>query len=424
MSELLLVLKREFVERVRARSFVLGTIAFPVFLVAVTVLPYLFNRGGEERTVVVVDETPEKIGDRVAALLGAEPETEKENRYRVEHIAGPMDERLRAELDGRLLAEEIDGYLLLPSSLLSEGSATYRSRSVAGPLVIRDLRQAATRAVQAERLRQAGLEVASVAALLGGVSVENVRVTAAGTEGADAMSSFAAAYVMAMALYFIIAFYGMSVLRSVLEEKTSRIAEVLISSLRASHLLAGKILGAGSVALLQVALWIGALVLIIGQIDTVIPDFELPPGVLDAVAVGPVVGITLVAFFVLGFFLYAALFAALGAAVTSEQEAQSFQMVLMVPLFVPMLFLLPLTTEPLGTAATVLGLIPFTSPIAMPMRMAASPLPPLQIAASLGLLALSVPLVAAVAGKIFRIGILATGRRPTIRELVMWLRMV
>src|SRR5690606_10059024 len=112
-----------------------------------------------------------------------------------------------------------------------------------------------------------------------------------------------------------------------------------------------------------------------------------------------------------------------GAAVTSDQEAQSLQMVVMLPLFVPLLFLVPLTTEPLGTVATVLGLVPFTAPMAMPMRMAAANVPGGQVLLSLVLVLVGLIVVGWLAGKIYRIGILSTGKKPTLKELVRWLRM-
>jgi ABC-2 type transport system permease protein len=136
----------------------------------------------------------------------------------------------------------------------------------------------------------------------------------------------------------------------------------------------------------------------------------------------PGLTLLLLAYFILGFLLFAALFAALGAAVTSDQEAQSFQMLFMVPLFVPVLFLLQLTTRPLEPLARGLGLFPFTAPVAMPIRMAAARIPLAEVMLSLLLLVLALVLVGWLAGKIYRIGILATGRRPTMRELIYWMR--
>jgi ABC-2 type transport system permease protein len=221
----------------------------------------------------------------------------------------------------------------------------------------------------------------------------------------------------------MILLYGMNVLRSVLEEKQNKIAEVIVSSMKASHLMLGKILGVGAVALLQVGIWGVLMGLAAARSDTLGTRIGLPPGALDVVHVPPATVAAMFGFFVLGFFLYAALYAALGAAVNSEQEAQQLQLPVMMPLIVPMVLVMQIVSDPLGPVATTLGLIPFTAPVAMAMRLAAAPVPPVQIAASLALLAATVLAVAWVAGKIYRVGILSTGKKPTLRELGQWLRM-
>jgi ABC-2 type transport system permease protein len=421
MHELMLIVRREFRERVRSRAFVIGTVAFPLFMVAIMLLPRLADRGGSERSLVVVDEAPGAIGSQFVAALMAPPEDATQNRYAVERVEGRFEE-IREQLNARVQSEDVDGYVVLPAAILDDGQVLYRARNIASFTVLRDIRQAASRATQAERLRLAGLETQQLIELLRPVDVETARITSAGTEGAGAESTFWLAYIVALLTYFMVAFYGMSVLRSVLEEKMTRIAEVMASSVRGSHLMMGKIIGVGAAALLQVAIWAAVLVLVFTQSDLLARQFGLPADAFGAIAVEPLQLAAFLAFFILGFLLFAAIFAALGAAVTSDQEAQSLQMVGMVPLFVPLLFLMPITTEPLGAIATTLGLIPLTAPIAMPMRMAAAPVPVGEVITSLALLVVAVVVVAWLAGKVYRIGILSTGRKPTLVEVVRWLR--
>ena len=421
MSDMFLVLKREFLERVATKAFLLGTILFPVFVAAIMILPGLFDES-EERTVVVVNEAPVGVAERFVARLTAPPEDEDGNRYIVEEtVAGALD-AVRSQLNARIQAEEINGFVVLPADVLETNEIHYRSRSIASPGMLRDLRTAASEAVQAERLRQAGLDVSGVARLIQRVEVENARITATGEEKGDAQSTFFVAYILAFVIYFMVALYGVSVMRSVLEEKTSRISEVLVSSTPATQLMAGKILGVASAVLVQVLVWSVLIGLLVNRSDLIAERVGMPPEALRAISVDPGTLLLLLMFFVLGFLLFAALFAALGAAVTTEQEGQSFQMLVMLPLFLPLVFLMPLTNEPMGSTATALGLFPFTAPVAMPMRMASTSIPPLQIGLSAGLLFLTLILVAWIAGKIYRIGILATGKRPTFRELGRWLR--
>ena len=421
MSEMMIIVKREFLERVRSRSFLIGTILFPLLIAALMILPTLMGGGGSTRELLLVDEAPPGVGDRLIQAINAPPKSTRDNSYRVERVSGTLAE-LRPELNRRVREKEIDGYLALPTDVLESGEVLYRARSISSLTVMRDLRMAASSAAQAERLRQAGLDGGKVASLIRPVDINGARVTKRGEEQGSAISAFFFAYLVTMLIYFMTVFYGVNVMRSVLEEKTNRIAEVMVSSVRPAHLMAGKIFGVGSAAVLQVLIW-AVIVTAIGlQGDLLAKRFNMPPDALRALAVEPGVGLALFTFFLLGFFLYSALFAALGAAVTSEQEAQSLQMVVLLPLIVPLMFIGAITNDPLGKAATWLGLVPLTSPLAMPMRMASSPLPAMQVIGSIVLLVLGLAAVAWVAGKIYRIGILSTGKRPTLKELGKWLR--
>jgi ABC-2 type transport system permease protein len=284
-----------------------------------------------------------------------------------------------------------------------------------------DVRRAASQAVQAARLRTAGLQATDVASLLRPVEVGSARVTATGEEGGSAMATFMVGYAAAMLTYMMIFLYGVNVMRSVLEEKTNRIVEVLVSSMKASHLMIGKILGVGSVALLQVAIWVA--ISTIGIKVAAARFGEAGAGnMLASLKMTPSAAATLFAFFVLGFFLYAAIFAAIGAAVNSEQEGQQFQLFAMMPLILPVLFLAKVTGDPLGTTATALGLIPFTAPVANAMRLGIAEIPPAQVFASLFLLALATVFVGWLAGKIYRVGILSTGKKPTLADMARWVR--
>lgn len=418
MSETLIVLKREFMERVRSKGFWIGTLILPLFMAAVTLLPALMDRGGSTRTLVLVSEAPAGVADEVARALTRPGEDGEPSRYRVESAAGPFA-GVRQGLNQRVLDKEIDGYVYLPADVVQRNAIEYRARNVGNLQVAGDIRRAVSQAVQAERLRGAGLQVGEVAALLRPVEVNSARVTAEGEKAGDAVSAFFLSYIIGFVIYFLVFLYGFNVMRSVLEEKTNRIVEVVVSSMKASHLMLGKILGVGAVAMLQVAIWV-VMGVGIAQLGARI---GIPDGAIGNLGLGPALIAQLVLFFILGFFLYAALFAALGAAVNSEQEAQQYQTVVFIPLIIPMLFITQIVGDPMGTTATVLGLIPFTAPVTMPMRLTATTLPGWQIAVSLAGIAVAMLVVAWLAGKIYRVGILSTGKKPTVREMVRWLRM-
>lgn len=421
MRDVLLIIKREFRERVASRSFVLGTLLFPVLVAGIVLLPRLVGSGGAEWTLAVINEAPAAVGETFASALSATPGAADDNTYRLIPVDPPLD-AVRDQLAAQIETRAIDGYVVLPADILTSGTIVFRARNVGGFAVGRDLRRAATLAVQRERLRTAGIDASEVAAIVAPVQLDEARITARGEERGGAMSTFMTAYLVAFLIYLMTTLYGVAVMRSVLEEKTNRIAEVLMSTIRASHLMAGKIIGVGSAAVAQVLIWVAITAVVVSQSDRLGEGFALPEPVMQALRMDLATGVLLFLFFLLGFFLYASIFAMVGAAVTSEQEAQSVQFLALTPLIIPLMFLQTILNAPLGRAATVLGVVPFTAPITMPMRMASTAIPGFEIAISLALLLIAIALVAWVAGKIYRVGILSTGKRPSLGELARWIR--
>jgi ABC-2 type transport system permease protein len=421
VRDMFLVMKREFRERVASKSFLIGTLVFPLLMIALFVLPRFVGGGGSEWRLALVNEAPGSVGSTFAAALGKGSESRDDNRYTLVPVEGTIAD-LREKLAGQVQQKEIDGYVVLPPDILGKGALQLRSRKAGSFAVVRDLRTAATRAVQGERLKASGIDPSAVAALVAPVTVNEARITVRGEEESGAFSTFLAAYVVAFLIYLMVTLYGVTVMRSVLEEKTNRIAEVLISTIRAWHLMAGKIIGVGSAAVTQVLIWIVVMTVVVTQSPRLGDRFALPPMVQQALTIEPLTGVLLFLFFLFGFFLYASIFAIVGAAVTSEQEAQSVQFMALIPLILPLMFLQPILNAPLGPTATTLGIIPFTAPIAMAMRMASAPIPPLEIAISLALLLVAIVAIAWIAGKVYRVGILSTGKRPTPRELIRWIR--
>lgn len=424
MSEMLIVLHREFTQRVRSKSFILSTVLVPVLMVAMFAVPLLMevSRKGGESTIVVVDEAPEGIGERVVGSLGREPASERDERFVVERIRAPIG-AVQDSLRALVLAEQIDGYLYLPPDITDSNVVQYRGQSVTNMDLNQQIGEAVSSAVQGVRLAEAGLEPGDVAALLQPVGVRAARITSAGEEGQSAASGMVSAMVVGMFLYFLIILYGTQVMQSVQEEKTNRIAEVLVSSLRSSDLMLGKVLGVGLVALLQVSIWVVAGVALASQRARLVSMLGLPELPLSlSLGIGAWHAVALALFATLGFFQYAALFAAAGAAAESAEDAQRFVFPILLPLVIPIFVQGQLLAEPRGTLATVLGALPLTSPMVMPMRMGAGGIPATEIVVSLALLAAGVWLVGILAGKIYRVGILSTGKRPTMRELARWVR--
>ncbi len=421
MREAWIIVRREFVERVKTRAFILSTFLSPLLIVAVIAIPVLVEKASTlERRLALVDEAPAPIGERFVELLTARNDEEDANRYHIEKVEGTFEEQ-RATLNERSLAEEIDGYIVLPAGVVADNQILYRARNVGAERVVRDIQYAASQAVQTERLAREGLQHADVASLMRRVEIDDASITETG-EGRGAQATFMFAYLLAFMIYMMTALYGVGVLRSVLEEKTQRIAEVMVSSVKSSHLMLGKIIGVGGAALLQVGIWAAMLAVFLASSETLEARMGIPPGALAALHVPPGQAALFAVYFVLGFLLFAALFAATGAAISSEQEAQALQFPVMIPLLLPLLLSMHITGDPHSTLSTILGLFPLSAPLAMPMRITAAHVAPLEIAASIVLLVLGLFAVAWFGGKVFRIGILFSGKRPSMGELVRWMR--
>lgn len=422
MRNVLIIIRREFLERVRTKAFVIGTVLFPVFMVGLIFLPALIRAGGGERTLVLVDRSPSGLGEQVAATLQVPSEDENAIRYTIERTTAPFEEQ-REALNRRVEAKEIDGYVVIGEDVLTTNEVAYRARDVTKVQVVQDVEAAVTAAVRQERLAGRGLTASEVLELVRGVDVQAARLSGQGEERGNLMATMMTAYIIFILFMQLIALYGQNAMRSVLEEKNNRIVEVIVSSVRPVHLMAGKILGLAAVALLQIGIWVSFVALLASQSGWMSERFGISTGAFSALQLEPVVWLVLLTFFALGFVLYAAMYAAAGSTVTSEQEAQQLAFPLMLPLFVPIAFIIPILMDPLGATARTLSLIPFTSPVVMPMRAVATDVPGGEIAASMALLVLGTAAIVWLAGKIYRVGILSTGKKPSLRELVRWMRM-
>ncbi|MEZ4366075.1 MAG: ABC transporter permease [Kofleriaceae bacterium] len=412
MSAWMVIARREFVERVRTKWFLIATILGPIGMVAAIVLPALLGRGAADRVRVrVVDGSGQVAAPLVAAFTAA--------GWQAEEVPATTPE---AELRAQIADDRIDGYLTLPADVLARGEAVYRGDNASSPEVGLRLQLIVSRVVQGVRGAQAGLTAPQIAAVLMPVVVRAEHTT--GTqEASSGTAAMLVGYAVMLILYMAIVLYGVNVMRSVVQEKTSRVVELMVAVTRPRALMAGKIVGVGAVGLVQIGVWLGMAVLTLRFRTELLGALGVDGG--GGFAVPPLAApeITIVlAYFVFGYFFYAAVFAALGAMVSSEQEAQQAATPVSLLLVVPLVCVNMITADPRGGAAELLTLVPLSSPLLMPMRYLLGGAGPGQLALSLGLLVAATLLVTALSARIYRIGILMYGKRPSLRELWRWLR--
>jgi len=425
MDKLLAVIEREFSERVRSRWFLLTTLFGPLLFAALLVgPPWLAMRtraGVDVAKVLIVDATGAGLGSAMAAdLAGGLQGTATPPPVLVLDPArlSTTTDSLRA----RVLDRSIPGFLTLSGETIDEGRASLLLLTGSALGVSERLEESLERQLRQARLVSIGVDLpdASFVAQLR-VDLRTTRLQNDGRE-ASARTSMLAGFAVAMLLYVAIVLYGQIVLRSVAEEKQSRVAEIVLASVPARLLLAGKVLGIGGVALLQLGIWTGALVSLLANRAKLFAMLGLTATSLTLPSVSLSDALLLAGYFVLGYVQYAALFALVGSIASSEQEAQQAQTPVLMLLVSSVALLQTALQDPAGNVTTALSLIPFSAPIMMPVRLGLTDVPSGQLLASIGLLAASTVGCMLVAGRVYRTGLLMYGKRPTLGEIIRWLR--
>ena len=406
------VIRREYLQRVRSKWFIMVTLFAPIIMIAMIVIPTFIAARSDrsDRDLLIVDGSG-VLYERLASDFEASGYTVAEEPWTVDVVT---DLRQQAS-DG-----EIGGFLVLDDLTLETGEAVLYANE--RPSLIRrmTLRSAIASAALEYQLEQQGLDAGAM--LAGG----ELRVEMLVDEGSDTDDpQFFVAYMGTMFLYMVILIYAVSVMRATLEEKTSRIVEVIVSSMKPWHLMLGKILGVGAVSLTQIAVWLSMGALAVGAGIPMLIAARPELANLDtvvAVLPGLWLLILFVGLFLFGFFMYSGLYAAVGAMCSTDEEAQQAQFPVMMFLIIPILFVLQAIQEPLTPLVTWLSLFPLFSPVLMWARVAGGGVPGWQIGLSFVLMGATVIGVAWLAGRIYKVGILMAGKKPSLPELWRWVR--
>lgn len=411
-----MVARREFVERVRTVWFAIVTVLGPIAMIALLVVPaWLGERSATEKTVIrVVDQTGGKL---VGALQTATAQVAP--NLALEAAPPGADE---AALLAGIRDKKISGFLVIPPGVLKGERAVYRGDNATNFRIKTALIVALNRAATVARAEQAGMSKQATDGLFQPqLDVESRHDNGTG-EATSAEASFAAGFAVMFLLYMSILLYVVNVMRSVIQEKTSRVVEILVSAVKPRALMLGKVIGVGAVGLVQLGIWSAVALLLISFRAEILSLFGITGASVTLPSLDVVDVLVILAYFALGYFFYAALYAAIGAMVNSDQEAQQVQTPVVLLLIVPVACVQMVANDPRGGAAQLLTLVPFSSPVLMPMRYLLGGATWTEVGLSMALLLACISLVVSLAARIYRVGILMYGKRPSLRELARWIR--
>jgi ABC-2 type transport system permease protein len=401
-----LVARREYLERVRAKSFLVMTILIPLLMGGLVGGAAFLNRNlGAAGHLAVVTDNPQFANDLQTEMTSSDGVKPKFDVY------SPSEPGVRQTLDSKLKAKDgtLDGYLVAtkPTADAPRGTYEWVPKSKADVITKARIADGVRGALTREKLAGSGIKALEIDTLLAPIELKTD--SAGGGSGA----ALASAYAMFFLMYFVILFYGMNVARSIIEEKTSRIFEVLLATMKPTEMLAGKVIGVGAVGLTQVGIWIAVAVAavstqLIGKVVHVLPSAGQ--------------ACLFVVFFLLGYLLYSSIAAALGAMTNSEQELQQMQIFLMMPLILCSVIIFNVVTNPEGPVARIFSFIPFTTPLIMYTRVIVGKPTPIAVGVSILEMIVTIAFVLWLSSRIYRVGILMYGKKPNLPEILRWLK--
>lgn len=425
MHKTLIIAKREYLERVRTKSFIIMTLLIPALMFGGLALPtFIANKGGGPKHLIVL-ASDQKSGDLIQQELTKVGNEEKARASGLRNSTRELPETTnltvdvdtdtsdahRAALTEKVKAKQLDGVILATRDALAARKVEFLTNDVSSFIANDAIERGINEALRHDLLRSKGMTDEEIENALKPVDLQVQSPTGMGNPEA----LFITVFFLVMVLYVTVLLHGVNVMRAILEEKTSRVMEVMLSTATSSEMMAGKILGVGAVGITQIAIW-AALILVpsaggalaaMGSVKAI-----LSPGLLAYFGI----------FFLLGFALYSTLCAAVGAMVNSEQEAQQMQFIVMIPLIAAIIILVNVFQYPGSTTAVWASMFPLTAPLIMFLRVALQSPPVWQIAVSIVLMLATVYGLVWVCGRIYRVGILMYGKKPTLPEIVKWIK--
>lgn len=448
MRKFLAVVKNEYKKIVLKWTFLIGTLLFPLIAAGFAIIPaVIFSMEGEPTRIIVVDRS-EKIEPRLRENLSAKKMRERAKKAAKDQLTdistqqdeqlkrgteqfeqsiifvnydakGKTREQINRELSGKVKAGDIDSYLIVPQNILQEDAKYEFYSRKSGDFILNNvLEDALNDAVRSQRLAEANISEEKLKKISEKVNLQTSKIDETG-EVKENDSGFLAGFVIAFMIYLTLAIYGQMILSTVIEEKETRVAEILFSSAKPFELMMGKLVGVGLAGLTQLGIWIVSAVVLLGigiaQLSAAGIDISIPN-------ITPLMIFYFFIFFILGFFIYASVFALIGAMVTSVQEGGQFSFVPIILMLCGFYFSFAILRDPNSSISFWASIAPFIAPLTMPVRIVSEMPPFWHIGLAIILNALAIAGLVWIAARVYRIGMLMYGKRATIPEVWKWIR--
>jgi len=425
------VIKREYLTRVRTKGFIIGTFLFPMILVLIFGGYFIFQTvfAPSTQTYNIIDQTGRIFNEFSRMQSDTLRNGQPKYRFIKEEVTPAGLEPTVVDLQNKVLEAEIEGYIIIPEDIVDSKVISYSARNVSDFEMQESFSWSFSRIVTDMRLEDRGFPVDEIRheMNLGRVRLKSRQVTEKGEIEKSGGASFALSYLLTYVIILMMMIYGQTLMRSVIEEKTQRITETIVSSIKPIELMLGKIAGICGLGITQLVVFGGIIILMLNYAEPIFKQFGIEaPNVLGFVKqihFSSNVFAFMIIFFLLGFVFFSSIFAAVGAMVNTEDEGQQYQMPLMILIWIGFFIMLTVAKNPETTRAFWISLFPLFTPIVMFSRIAVSdPILPSGAYLSIFTMTASTVLLILLVAKIYRVGILMYGKKASLKEAIKWIR--
>jgi ABC-2 type transport system permease protein len=412
MKKILTIAKWEYLEKLKTKAFIISLIITPLIIIGFSILPTLLSNKEELRTkaIGVVDPSGEYFNQLNSELKKYTIDNGQPNYILLNLTTeGKTTDELKTEADKKVLENKVEGYLLIKYGNTDSMSIEYRSENFGSFRDLGRFEEKINKIRIDNELLKKGIDPEVASVIQNNVELQQIKIEKSGKEGKqDFLVVFFSAFIFILLLMMMVIYSGQLLVRSLIEEKSNRLIEILISSCTPEELLTGKILGLSALGLTQIIIWSFIGISLVG-------GALVPPEAFENI-------LPMLVYFILGFLFYTTIFVGIGSIVNTEQEAQQMTTYISLILVMPIVIAVSAIQNPDTMIVKVFSYIPLTIPSIMLLRFKVAPVPVSDIIITLAILILSILITLKIAAKIFRIGILSYGKRPTINELISWTR--